>query len=547
MRQRNQLAVVMTATVGMALVSVQAWADEAVPAAAPVNTAAQPVQVRPVNQLDLLEIVVDGNTVLADDDIREVLNPFLGPEKTPQDVDNARDALQKLYKEQGFKNVTVVIPRQSGKDGTVIFRVIENRIHRLTISGSKYHSLTRIRQLAPSLKEGQVLDFSQVQKDIVNLNQQSDMLVSPDLKASPVPGTVDVDLVVTDKLPLHGLAEVNNRYSQGTSHQRAMVNLSYDNLWQRNHSASLFYQTAPQRTTDGKVTVGSYTARFAGKPYMLSASAMRSDSNVTTLGGADVIGKGRSYSLRLIWQLPASETQVRSLSFGLDYKNFSSLVRLDAGNLFTPIRYYPVSVGYSEFNRKDNSSLQLDANVTMALPHLGSSSTVIDQNRYGARKQMIYSRFSANYTHDLPKGASVMVKGTGQITDQPLISNEQLSAGGMDTVRGYLEAEAIGDYGVTSSVEVRGPSLPDLWASDKWLERLQEVRPFVFVDGASLHQHHVLSGSANRVELLSTGLGLSMNLYGHVRGLLDWGIPLQKGPTTGSGDSRILFRVWSTF
>jgi len=504
-------------------------------------------QQRPIKQLDLLEIVVDGNTVLDDSDIQEVLLPFLGMNKSPEDVDKAREALENFYHQQGFKTVSITIPRQAVKDGTVLLQVIEGRVNKLTVLGSKYHSLARIKQQAPAFAEGSVPDFSVVQQNLTTLNQQADQIVTPALKAGATAGTIDVDLVVLDKLPLHGSLEVNNRYSQGTSELRSSANISYDNLWQRGHSASLFYQTAPENTEEAGVIVGSYTLRFDENPLTIALTGMRSKSNVSTLGGIQVIGGGRSYSVRANWPLAASGDTARSLSLALDYKSFASKVNLGDSSVLTPIRYYPVSLAYNSFTRNDNSSLQFDTSLTVALPHLGSDSDIIDTNRYGARRQMIYSRSSIAYSYDLPKAFQLYAKTTAQLSDRPLISNEQLSAGGMDSVRGYFESEAVGDYGANGTLELRAPSLPDLFDKSHFVDHVQELRPFIFIDGAGLYQHQPLPNTSRQVEMLSAGIGFNLNTFRKINAVFDWSVPLVKGPSTDRGDSRLLFRLWTSF
>jgi hemolysin activation/secretion protein len=207
--------------------------------------------------VDIWEFVVDGNTVLADELVESTVMPFLGPSRTAEDVDKARAALELVYRDSGYKTVAVTIPRQSAADGVVQLKVEEGRVGHLTVVGSRFHSLDRIREGAPALAEGTVPDFDEVQKNIVALNQQADRRVTPALKAGTRPGTVDVDLVVDDKLPLHGWLELNNRYSQDTSELRSLVSLSYDNLFQRGHSLSLSFQTAPQNPDDAKVMFGT--------------------------------------------------------------------------------------------------------------------------------------------------------------------------------------------------------------------------------------------------------------------------------------------------
>lgn len=509
-------------------------------------------QQRPVRQLDLLEIVVDGNTVLANGEIQEVLWPFLGLNKSPEDVENARQALEKYYQQQGYKTVSVIIPKQIVKDGIVNLQVVEGKVRRLSVIGSKYHSLTRIKGQLSEFKEGKVPNFNQVQEQVKQANTSADKVVTPNLKAVNGVGTalIDVDLTVEDKLPLHGLVEFNNRYTQGTSEFRSAVNLSYDNLWQRGHSLSVFYQTAPKEPQEAGVIVANYSFKHlvADKNVNFSLGGMRSSSNVSTLGGIEVIGGGHSYSAKASWPLTSTnDKKSQSINLGLDYKSFASKVKLAGSSTTTPIRYYPLTIGYSSFSYDDISTFQFDTNFTVALPRLGSDSTLIDENRFGASRQMIYNRTSLAYNRDLAKGWQFFAKTTAQISDRPLISNEQLSAGGMDTVRGYLESEAIGDYGVNSIVEVRTQSLTEYFSKTTWLKPIQEIRPFMFVDGASLHQHKPLAESPRSVDLLSLGVGLNVNAFEKVNAVLDLSVPMIDGPSTRSGDERILFRLWTTF
>ena len=90
--------------------------------------------------------------------------------------------------------------------------------------------------------------------------------MTPVLRPGKTPGTVEVDLKVKDELPLHGSLELNDRYSTDTSRLRLSAMLRYDNLWQKEHSFSLQYQTAPEKPGEVKVWSGTYLARFLRGP-----------------------------------------------------------------------------------------------------------------------------------------------------------------------------------------------------------------------------------------------------------------------------------------
>lgn len=496
--------------------------------------------------LDIWEYDVDGNSVLDEKAIDEAVEPYLGPGRTPDDIDKARAALESAYRDRGYRTVSVDIPKQTVRDGVVHLQVVEARVGHLNVVGSKYHSLDEIKQDAPSLAEGSVPNFKDVQDDIVALNQQADRKVTPALKAGATPGTVDVDLVVTDQLPLHGSVELNNRRSQDTSELRASASLSYDNLWQLGHSLSLSYQTAPQNQSDARVFYASYLARFDTSPFSLLFNAIKSDSNVATVGSTNVIGKGQTYELKGILSLPSTPDFYHSLSLGAAYKRSNNRIALGGNSFESPVTYFPLSLGYTSVSRGSTSVTQADFTLNFAPSALGSTATSLDNNRFNAHGQQLYFKENLGYTHNWSGGAQGYLRLTGQLTDQPLLTSEEFGAGGLDSVRGYLEAEALGDYGINGTLELRSPSLADRLAFGS-SKPFGEFRGFVFLDGAKLLVREAQNDQARSFSLASFGAGFNFNLYTYLYGALDWADPVLAGPSTRAWSSRVLFRVWTNF
>ena len=196
------------------------------------------------------EFRVIGSHQLGRAEIEKAVYPFMGPERTPDDVEQARAALEKAFQDKGFQTVSVQIPQQSGKRGIVFLAVTEAKVGRLNVEGARFFTLDAIKKKVPSLKPGTVPNFNQVSSEILALNQWSDRQVTPTLTPGFEPGTVDVNLKVKDTLPWHGSAEFNNRYSPNTVPYRVNLASSYDNLWQLGHSIGASLQEAPQNTAE---------------------------------------------------------------------------------------------------------------------------------------------------------------------------------------------------------------------------------------------------------------------------------------------------------
>jgi hemolysin activation/secretion protein len=508
-------------------------------AATPVPSASNAAPTAP-QHFDILEFVVDGNTVLPAQDIEEAVYGFMGEARETGDVDKARDALERLYRERGFQTVQVAIPKQGVENGIIHLQVVENPVGRLRVVDSKYHSLAAIKETAPSLAEGKVPNLNDVQNDIVALNQQADLKVTPRLKAGQRPGTVDVDLQVEDQFPLHASVEINNQYNQQTSPLRLVSTVSYGNLWQLGHSISLTYQTAPENTHDAQVFSGTYLVPLpkAGVSFLLYG--VKSDSDVAALAGTDVIGKGNIFGLRSIINLPGSEDFYQSVTVGFDRKNLAQNVVTNGAPSQAPVLYYPFSVAYAPTWHAGDTITQGSASINLAVPGIGNGSTQFDAQRFDALRQYFYAKAEFSRTMPLPGNMVFFSKISGQVTDGALLSSEQFSAGGANSVRGYLEAERLGDNGLEANLELRSPSLTP------WISPLvNDWRFLFFADDAALWLRQPLPGEKDSFGLADAGIGTRFTFFDVFNGAVDAAFPLIDGAVTKAGDPRIHFRFWA--
>lgn len=476
--------------------------------------------------------------------VEETVYPYLGPGRTVNDVEQARAALEKVYQDKGYQTVSVQVPAQTPTRGIVVLQVSEQPVGRLRVRDSRYFSLRKIKEEAPSLAEGTVPNFNDITRDIVALNQLPDRRITPGLHAGFEPGTVDVDLSVKDTLPLHGSLELNNRYSPNTDSLRLNGSISYNNLWQLGHSIGASVQISPEDLNQVKVFSGYYVARIPGVPWIsFNAVGVKQESNVSTLGGIAVAGRGEVVGARAIMTLPAGTDFYHSFTLGFDYKHFNQGVNVATGKLInTPITYYPLSAAYSATWSNKGAVTDFDASITAHLRGLGSDEDEFDLNRFRSRGSFVYVRGSIAHTHDLPAGLQVFGKVQGQVADQPLVNSEQLAGGGLATVRGYLEAEALGDDGAFASFELRSPQLAT-WTKSEG----NDWRAYVFADGGVLTIHDSLPQQTSTFTLASIGVGSRFRLSNHLNGSVDVSLPLLGLIQTDAFDPLVTFRLWTDF
>jgi hemolysin activation/secretion protein len=488
------------------------------------------------------EIQVQGNTILPATAIERAVYDFTGPDKTVEDIEHARAALEALYIARGYPTVSAAIPRQSVAGGVVVLMVTERRVGRLRVTGSRYNSLAVIEEHAPSLAEGKVPDINDVQRDITGLNQQPERVVTPVMRAGRTPGTVDVDLQVTDRPPVHGSLELNNQQSVDTTPLRLSGSVGYDNLWQRGDSASLYFQVAPQRPSDALIFSASYLFHIPGSRLSLLASYLKSDSNVSTVGATNVIGKGQIAGLRLVIPLVTGATSLQTLNIGIDYKDFAQDLTVSGAASQVPLQYYPLTASYQ--GNWNGATEQSDATISavMGTPGLGTGVAGFEANRAYAEPSFIYFRGAASHLHDLPHGMQVWLHAQGQFAPQPLVPNEQFSVGGMQTVRGYLESEALGDTGGSLQIELRSPSYADAIGSP-----VSELRLHVFADVGAATIDQPLPEQRRSYTLDSVGSGVRIRLEHGLSASLEDAVTLSSAANTRAGANHVLFKLDGEF
>jgi hemolysin activation/secretion protein len=512
------------------------------------------------------EFRVLGTQTLPRIEVEEAVYPFLGPGRTFEDVEKARAALEKVYHAKGYKATQVVIPEQTGGGGLVLLQAYEGKVGALRVKGAKYFLPSRIKATARSMAEGKVINFNDVTRDIVALNQSADRRVEPKLTPSGDSGVFDIDLNVKDTLPLHGRVELNNRRSANTTPLRVNTSLSYGNLWQLGHTIGGSFQVSPEDASEVKVFSGFYIWRMRDPDWLsVLVSYTKQDSNVATLGSSTSLGKGEIIGVRGIATLPGADNFFHSLSAGFDYKHFDQTLNTGTASDLTPITYYPLSLSWDGtwIHKKDvavegrtdsvvKGTTEMSAGVTANVRGLGSSAASLDRNRFGSDGNFFFFRGEVAHTQKLRKDWEAYVKVQGQAADQPLVNSEEVAGGGMGTVRGYIEAEAVGDNAIFSTVELRTPSLlrevrkkgdpnnPDDRTGHEW-------RFYGFFDAGTVTLHKALAEQTSSYKLASIGLGTELQLNKHFHAIAELALPLKAVGETSVHEARVNFRLWADF
>ncbi|MEK8032693.1 ShlB/FhaC/HecB family hemolysin secretion/activation protein [Ideonella sp. DXS29W] len=499
-------------------------------------------------RFDIWEYEIDGNSVLPIEAIERAVQPHLGPGQSMKAVETARTALEAAYQQAGFLTVLVDIPEQRVDEGVVRLSVLEGKVGTLYVAGSRYHSQGYIRRTVTALQEGSVPNFTVAQQQLGALNRSDDRRVVPVVKPGRLPGTVDMELQVTDQLPIGGSLELNNNHSAGTTDTRASATLRYDNLFQRDHSLALTLQTAPEAPDESRVLVANYTVPEPdGDAWGLSFTL--SNSNVETLGGTQALGKGKTFGLRHHHNLQLGGA-AGTVSLGADLKYLKDRLAFGTSVIDTPIRYMPFQAAYTGLWSEGRESLQLNTSLTFAwrrilqreLDCVGTRQDQFDCKTQGASGSFGVFRLDGRWTR--PWGdSSLVTRLAGQLASGPLVSAEQYTLGGAETIRGYLEGEVSADHAILGSLEWRGPNLV---GAQEPAAGWTDVRPLLYIDLGRGHLAHAGAGQASYSSLYGGGFGLRLS-SAWLDAALDAAWPGKTTPNTAAGEPRVHVRVTARY
>ncbi len=489
-------------------------------------------------QFDVFEYRIEGATLLPVTVVEQAVYPHLGEKKTLEHVEQARDALERAYHSAGYLTVLVNIPQQKVEGGVIRLAVTEAAVKRLRVVDSRYFSPADIKAAVPEVAEGNVPNFPEMQKQLAGLNRTADRRVTPVLRAGKTPGTVEVDLKVKDQLPVHGSIELNSRQIPNTTLTRLSANVSWDNLWHRQHSLGLTGLITPENPDQSKVFSANYTMPMASGGFF-ALYGVYSASAVASLGTLNVLGNGVMVGGRYILPLPGSEKFFHTATLGVDYKDFGQSVNLiGGGNFNTPVSYMPFTVGWDGNWLGKRRTTKLGLSLNFHMRGLVGDEAEFANKRFKAHSNYVFLRGNFSHTETTRQGWGLTSRASWQIAAQPLINNEQSIVGGITTVRGYYEVAALGDDSATGGLELFTPNYASYLH-----QAIEEFRLLTFIDGGTVRVQQPLPGQLDHFNLAGTGMGFHLKGWKGLSADFAGAVALEDAGRTKAGDKRVHFLV----
>lgn len=436
----------------------------------------------------------------------------------------------------------------------------------------KYYSEAQLRRQLRSLQEGDTFDYNDFYRAVFALNAHPDVKMDTNLRLrkDSSAGTerryADMEFYVREGTPFHGVVEVKNTGTESTDEWRTSITLQHLNLTRHNDIFTINTLSSADLSSLLSFAASYYRPVNIGNGGALTLYGGYSDVAAEEIvPEIDLIGTGWFACLQASYNLVSNNKHLFNVAVSATYRgieNKLSIQDCDTGPRETTDRVtlVPMTAALSYSSVKPDRlggrnflTSQTSFNAGSALG--GSDNEELAAQRMDAKAGYVIERIQAARLQTLfgrvtKEGARsgewiLFLKADGQLSTGPLVPAEQKAAGGMDSVRGYQEREALGDDGVSGTIELRtplsitpferlfgkrqGPDKPGV--PDEGATQLQFV---AFIDGAYVSLKEVTEGRDSSQSLVGAGAGLRLAVTSHLQLRFDWGFPLTETATSES-------------
>lgn len=486
----------------------------------------------------------EGNSVFSTEELAKVTESYTNREITSGELEEARRAVTLHYVSHGCLNSGAVLPDQIPTNGVVTMRIIEGKVSRIEVRGNHWlrdsFITSRIERWdGPPLNVNELTDGLQLLRQNPNIRQ-----INGELKPGTAPGEGVLDARVVDQQPFRVGLQADNHRPPSVGAEQILLLLSDLNLTGNSDALNIRYGIANSGAGSFDFSgldniEGRYTLPLNRYDTTIGFLGSRLDTSIVEEQFVDLDIASETTTYGVFLRQPFFQTANHEAAFVVAFDRRQN----DTELLGVPFNISPGAVNgrtivsvlrlsQEWISRSQNEVLALRSTFNIGLDVFDAthSGNEPDGQFFSWLGQAQYVRRLFNTQNQL------ILRVTGQWTDEPLLALEQISVGGVETVRGYRETSLVRDRGIVSSVEVRVPVL-----FNKSGAGIVHVAPFFDFGGA-----WNIRNSPDPTTLYSTGLGLLIAPNKHLNAQLYWGYRLRHVGTPDDKDIQDLglhFRV----
>ena len=176
-------------------------------------------------------IKVSPSEILTQDEIKAILEQYIGTNITFDQLQGIVKDLNKLYLQKGYVTARAYLPEQTIEGGVINIELLEGKFGNTNVTGNRWTRKSYIEKQL-DLKKGEVFDIKLLEQRILTFNRYNDTVqLTGDLEKGKDVGTTDVNIRTHERLPFHLTALMDNAGRSTIGKYRAGLMLQDDSLF----------------------------------------------------------------------------------------------------------------------------------------------------------------------------------------------------------------------------------------------------------------------------------------------------------------------------
>jgi hemolysin activation/secretion protein len=447
--------------------------------------------------------------------------------------------IEGLARESDYAAATAVIPPQNIRGGVVRVAVLPGKIRDVRLQSTQWFSESLLREKL-RLERGETVRLSDLNRSLAWANSNPFRRLR--VHVEPVAGTGEADLVVNveERRPIRLLAAYDNTGNSTLGLHRYTAGVTFGNAWGWDHQASYHFLTSNEHEVF-QAHIGEYRVPLKWR-HFLSIGGSYVSATPTILEDFTQEGESITTDVKYIVPLNRGKWQAEG-TFSLGYKHTNN--NLEYGGIpqiGATIDVFTATLGASAIRADKKGNWLLSANVVASPGTLNSRSErqIYHESRLGANPRFVYGTATIQRNTVLTPTTLSVAKALVQLSSANLVPTEQLSFGGMSTVRGYEERILSGDAGYSFSHEVQ-QRLRTFTLGKPTMGG--EISGVAFWDYGRISAKFPELGRRASDYLASAGVGLRVSVGSYLSAAVDYARQLEKVELPGVDHDRFHVRV----
>ena len=495
----------------------------------------------PNTAIEVQKIQVVGSTILSQDEINALVKPLEGRSATLEQLKQIADKITEIYLNRGYITSRAVLPPQTITAGVVQIQVIEGKLTRIEIEGTK--------RLDPSYIRSRIRLGARMPLSTASLEDQLRLLrvdplfsnVEASLRAGDKEGESILIVRVSEANPFQPSFSIDNYSPPSVGSERVGVSLRHRNITGNGDELGAAYYRS---IGDSDVFDFSYRLPLNAMNGTLQLRAAPNRNSIVEPEFKSLDISGKSHLFEVSYRQPLIRTPIEefALSTGFTYQ---------IGRTF--LAGEPTS-----FNLRQQES---NGVTTTSAIKLGQDYIRRDpQGAWAVRSQFTIgtSLFDANqYEGSVPDGQFfswlgqvqrvqrlndkhlLILQSDLQLSANGLLPSQQFVIGGGQSLRGYRQNARSGDNGFRVSIEDRITLQRDASGNPKL-----QLAPFLDA-GTVWNVANNPNKLTNQTFLAGVGLGVIWEPIQRVNLRVDYALPLVRISDRGDNlqDKGIYFNI----